>query len=97
MLPLKVLVSREVVGNKMDYSTYLNGTTKEELDQLKKITGHFKIESHCKLSIVGNEQPEFDDWEQVIEYLKESLKDDTAGGLVTSWMIEELSQTEFNK
>ena len=82
MLPLKVLVSREVVGNKMDYSTYLNGTTKEELDQLKKITGHFKIESHCKLSIVGNEQPEFDDWEQVIEYLKESLKDDTAGGLV---------------
>ena len=82
VLPLKVLVSREVVGNKMDYSAFLNGTTKEELDQLKKITGHFKIEPHCKLSIVGNEQPEFDDWEQVIEYLKESLKDDTAGGLV---------------
>ena len=35
-----------------------------------------------QVSIVGNEQPEFDDWEHVIEYLKESLKDDTAGGLV---------------
>ena len=82
MLPLKVLVSREVVGNKMDYSTYLNGTTKEELDQLKKMTGHFKIETECDLRIVGDEQPEFYDIEQVIEYLKESLKDDTAGGLV---------------
>ena len=83
VLPLKVLVSREVMRNKMDYSTYLNGTTKEELDQLKKMTGHFKIESYCELSIVGNEQPDvWDDWEQVIEYLKESLKDDTAGGLV---------------
>ena len=82
VLPLKVLVSRQVVGNKMDYSTYLNGTTKEELDQLKKMTGHFKIES-CELSIVGNEQPENkNDWEQVKEYLKENLKDDTAGGLV---------------
>ena len=82
VLPLKVLVSREVVGNKMDYSTYLNGTTKEELDQLKKMTGHFKIETECDLRIVGDEQPEFYDIEQVIEYLKESLKDDTAGGLV---------------
>ena len=66
----------------MDYSTYLNGTTKEELDQLKKMTGHFKIETECDLRIVGDEQPEFYDIEQVIEYLKESLKDDTAGGLV---------------
>ena len=66
----------------MDYSTYLNGTTKEELDQLKKMTGHFKIETECDLRIVGDEQPEFYDIEHVIEYLKESLKDDTAGGLV---------------
>ena len=82
VLPLKVLVSREVVGNKMDYSTYLNGTTKEELDQLNKMTGHFKIES-CELSIVGNEQPENEhDWEEVKEYLKENLQDDEAGSLV---------------
>ena len=82
VLPLKMLVSRVVVRNKMNYSAYLNGTTKEELDQLKKMTGHFKIETECDLRIVGDEQPEFYDIEQVIEYLKESLKDDTAGGLV---------------
>ena len=82
VLPLKMLVSRVVVRNKMNYSAYLNGTTKEELDQLKRMTGHFKIES-CELSIDGNEQPENkNDWEEVKEYLKENLKDDTAGGLV---------------
>ena len=67
----------------MNYSAYLNGTSKEELDQLKKMTGHFKIESYCELSIVGNEQPENkNDWEQVKEYLKENLQDEEAGGLV---------------
>ena len=32
--PLKVLATREVVMNKMDYSTFLGGTTKDELDKL---------------------------------------------------------------
>ena len=32
VLPLKVLVSRQVVKNRMDYSTFLNGTIREELD-----------------------------------------------------------------
>ena len=81
VLPLKVLVSRQVIRDKMDYSTYLNGAAKEELDQLKKMAGHFKIHS-CELSIEGDEKPALDDWEQVKEYLKENLKDDTAGGLV---------------
>ena len=81
VLPLKVLVSRQVIRDKMDYSTYLNSATKEELDQLKKMAGHFKIQS-CELSIEGDGKPALDDWEQVKEYLKENLKDDTAGGLV---------------
>ena len=34
VLPLKVLVSRQVVKNRMDYSTFLNGTIREELDRL---------------------------------------------------------------
>ena len=47
------------------------------------MTGHFKLESYCDLSIVGNEQPDvWDDWEHEKEYLKENIKDDTAGGLV---------------
>ena len=32
--PLKVLATREVVMNRMDYSTFLNGATKQELDRL---------------------------------------------------------------
>ena len=81
VLPLKVLVSRQVIRDKMDYSAYLNGAAKEELDQLKKMAGHFKIQS-CELSIEGDEKPALDDWEQVKEYLKENLQDEEAGGLV---------------
>ena len=52
VLPLKVLVSREVVRNKMDYSTFLNGTLKEELDRLDRLAGNFRIEA-SKLVIEG--------------------------------------------
>ena len=40
---LKVLATREVVTKRMDYSTYLNGTTKDDLDRLGRLAGHFKI------------------------------------------------------
>ena len=63
----------------MDYSTYLNGTAKEELDRLNKLAGRFHLDS-CELFIDG-EKP-FDDWEQAKDYLKENLEDDTAGGMV---------------
>ena len=63
----------------MDYSTYLNGTAKEELDHLNKLAGRFHLDS-CELFIDG-EKP-FDDWEQAKDYLKENLEDDTAGGMV---------------
>ena len=53
VLPLKVLVSREVVRNKMDYSTVLNGTLKEELDRLDCLAGNFRIEA-SKLVIEGS-------------------------------------------
>ena len=53
VLPLKVLVSREVVRNKMDYSTFLNGTLKEELDRLDCLAGNFRIEA-SKLVIEGS-------------------------------------------
>ena len=45
MLPLKVLVSRLVIKYRMDYSSYLNGVAKEELDSLDKLAGDFKIET----------------------------------------------------
>ena len=52
VLPLKMLVSREVVKRKMDYSTYLNGTAKEELDKLDKLAGNYRIED-VRLTIDG--------------------------------------------
>ena len=50
VLPLKVLATREVVMNRLDYSTYLTGTTKEELDRLKMLVGDFKVQA-SKLTI----------------------------------------------
>ena len=43
--PLKILATRQVVMNKLDYSTYLTGTTKDELDKLDKLAGRYKIQS----------------------------------------------------
>ena len=40
---LKVLATREVVTKRLDYSTYLNGTTKDELDGLGRLAGNYKI------------------------------------------------------
>ena len=50
VLPLKVLATRVVVMQRLDYSTYLTGTTKEELDKLDKLKGRYKIQS-SKLTI----------------------------------------------
>ena len=50
VLPLKVLATRVVVMQRMDYSTYLTGTTKEELDKLDKLKGRYKVKS-SKLTI----------------------------------------------
>ena len=68
-LSLKVLATRVVVINRMDYSTHLTGATKDELDRLDKLAGRFKIQS-SKLTIEalynGKKMP-LDDW----EYFKE--------------------------
>ena len=49
---LKVLVTRQVVMNRMDYSTFLNGTVKSELDGLDRLAGKFRIQA-SKLIIEG--------------------------------------------
>ena len=65
----------------MDYSTYLNGIAKEELDSLDRLAGHFEIET-CEIVFSGEKEPDgwMIDWEKTREYLKENLADDTAGG-----------------
>ena len=72
VLPLKVLATREVVIKRLDYSTYLTGITKEELDRLDKLKGRYRIQS-SKLTIEahfnGKRLPS-DDW----EYFKECMQ-----------------------
>ena len=57
--------------NRMDYSTYLTGATKKELDRLDMLAGDFKVQA-SKLTIEavcdGKKLPS-DDW----EYLKSAL------------------------
>ena len=50
VLPLKVLATRVVVMQRMDYSTYLTGNTKDELDRLEHLAGKYRIQS-SKLTI----------------------------------------------
>ena len=80
---LKVLVTRQVVKNRMDYSNFLNGAVKEELDGLDRLAGKFRVQA-SKLTIVGIHQGEIlpsNDW----EYFKKCLKL-LPGGLL--WFIE---------
>ena len=72
MMSLKVLATREVIMKRMDYSTYLTGATKDELDRLNKLEGRYRIQS-SKLTIEaiynGKRLPA-DDW----EYFKECFE-----------------------
>ena len=79
-LLLKVLATREVVMNKVDYSTYLTGTTKDELDRLDKLAGRYKIlSSNMVIEALDNEklwkisQSSYVKPLDVWEYLKECL------------------------
>ena len=43
--PLKLLASREVVRERLDYGSYLTGKTKEELDGLDKFAGKYVVKT----------------------------------------------------
>ena len=104
VLPLKVLVSRQVVRNRVDYSAFLNGTVKEELDRLDKLAGDFRIEE-SRVVIDGVKGLSSDNWQeektkmpQRIIRLVESNEDFSIvekmnnGG--RTWTITDLSDTE---
>ena len=44
-IPLKVLATREVIRNRLDYKDYLGGVVKEELDRLNWLEGKFFIDA----------------------------------------------------
>ena len=45
VLPLRVLVSRQVIRDRMDYTGYLAGRTKSEMDVLDRLAGRFVVEA----------------------------------------------------
>ena len=66
---LKVMVTRQVVMNRMDYSTFLSGTVKDELDGLERLEGKYRIQA-TRVSIeglYGGKMLPQDDW----KYFKE--------------------------
>ena len=44
VLPLRVLVSRQVIRDRMDYTGYLAGRTKSEMDILDRLAGRFVVQ-----------------------------------------------------
>ena len=72
VLPLRVLASREVVRERLDYKEHLVGATRDELDNLEKLSGRFKeigAETVVKtLDEEGEELEEVDEdrWEEVL-------------------------------
>ena len=79
VLPLKVLVARQVVRNRVDYSTFLNGTLKEELDRLDWLAGDFRIQASklvIRASFEGGAIKPSDDIQKLkTKFMPESLID----------------------
>ena len=77
---LKVLVTRQVVLNRMDYSTFLNGTVKDELDGLERLEGKYRIQASrlCIEGLHGGKVLPQDDW----KYFKECFGNRVPTGLV---------------
>ena len=107
VLPLKVLVTRQVINKRMDYSNYLNGTAKEELDRLDKLAGDFKFGS-SKLRIDQGKGIQSDDWQDLkkkmprgaVSYLESiegkaefSIVEQTKNGMRT-WYIFDANGSE---
>ena len=77
---LKVLVTRQVVLNRMDYSTFLNGAVKDELDGLERLEGKYRIQASrlCIEGLHGGKVLPQDDW----KYFKECFGNRVPTGLV---------------
>ena len=70
VLPLKVLVSRQVIKDRMDYTNYLAGKTKSEMDILDRLAGRFivqtselTVERYMEAREDEDELTEFNVWE----------------------------------
>ena len=65
VLPLRVLVSRQVIRDRMDYTGYLAGKTRSEMDVLDRLAGRFTVQA-SELSVerfLGGDKLPADEWE----------------------------------
>ena len=66
VLPLKVLVSRQVIKDRMDYTDYLAGKTKSEMDMLDRLDGRFQVHASELIVDLGGDKvllDELDEWQ----------------------------------
>ena len=72
VLPLRVLVSRQVIRDRMDYTGYLAGKTKSEMDILDGLAGRFVVqfagfEFNVERYFGGEKVPD-DEWHKMNEW-----------------------------
>ena len=66
VLPLRVLVSRQVIRDRMDYKEHLTGKTKSELDILDRLAGRFVVQTSELVveRFFGGEKLSGEEWER---------------------------------
>ena len=65
VLPLRVLVSRQVIRDRMDYTGYLAGKTRGEMDILDRLAGRFAVQASELIveRFWGGDKVPADEWE----------------------------------
>ena len=64
VLPLRVLVSRQVIKDRMDYTGYLAGKTRSEMDILDRLAGRYVVQS-SELTVerfLGGDELSAEEW-----------------------------------
>ena len=71
VLPLRVLVSRQVIRDRMDYTGYLAGKTKSEMDVLDRLAGRVVVQSSeltVERYLGAKENKDEDKWDGLHEW-----------------------------
>ena len=63
VLSLKILASREVIREGLDYSSYLGGSIKDELDGLGKFAGTFVVKAFWDEASVNGKILSLEEWD----------------------------------
>ena len=97
VLTLKVLALREVVRERLDYKEHLGGATRDELDNLEKLSGRFKeIGSETVVKTLDEEGEELQEVGKEVLVLWQPLTELKAENeIIIEEMDEEKKRMEF--